>query len=175
MRKVPCSYLERVKEPKVEDKKRRSNKEVAIERAKSREDILLKFCKKFNIDRQDELCKNISKIFKSPKTKNISLADYKQQLELIGQAIPILGIDRLTLIVAGNAIKGYMRLIYDNQLNLNKKSSKIKDNICDLKSNMNKSNMKLSNFDSYRGYLNEPSNDDELKIFVKETFHIDLE
>lgn len=173
MRRLPQVYIDRQINIEEEPKKRKTPKEAAIERTQKRKEILEKFCDKYKVDIKSELCKNIKKIFNSPKTKNISLAEYKQQLKLIGEAIPILGEDNLALLVGSNAVKGYMRLIYDSQLKINDKKT-AKNNIKDLTSDKNTKNSKLSDFDSYREYLVNPTDDEELKLFILENFNIDL-
>lgn len=169
-RYVPLSHREEEIEP--EKKKRRTSQQVAIERSYQRNEILEQFCKKYEIYKDDEICKHIRKIFNSAKTRNVPLSDYKLQLEQIGQAIPIVGKDSLTLKISSNAIRGYMRLIYDNQIT-DKRKKTAKDNIVDLKSDSNTRTAKLSDFESYRDYL-ENETDEELRKFVKENFNIDV-
>lgn len=175
MRRLPEIYRNKQNEAKEEPKKRKTPKEAAIERTQKRKEILEKFCEKYNVDTKSELCKNIKKILNSPKTKNISLAEYKQQLKLIGEAIPIIGEDNLALSVGSNAIKGYMRLIYDSQLQVKKEKKLAKDNIkTDEPTKRLKDCTSVEDFDDYRPYLDNPSDDEELKDFVLEYLNIDL-
>lgn len=176
---VPRSYNEIQKENRLKEdeniKKRRSSQEVAIERSKKRQELLDWFCTKYKIDITGELCASIKKIFRNPPTKNIPLAEYRKELDLIGNSISTLGLDTLTMIITTNASRGYRYLIYENQLlNPFKKKKTAKDNIEDHKTSANVKTAKISDFEGYRSYLENENDDEELKKFIKKEFGIEV-
>ena len=176
MRVLPKSYIDelkrngRYKETKEESKPiRRSSKEVAIERAQVRASVLDAFCRKYKVSSNSELVKAIKSIFRNPATKNIPIAEYKKELDIIGKSIDTVGMDVLNAILITNSSRGYKYLIYDNQIEnvLKSQSKTTKDNI-PITAQKNTKQVQLSDFNDYRAYLNNPEDDKELKAFIRE-------
>lgn len=171
MRVLPTSYIEelkrtdRYKEDARVSKPRRSSQEVAIERMTTRLSVLDAFCKKNLIDTQSSLVKYIKKVFQNPATKNVPIAEYKKELEMIGKAIKEHGMQDVEEILKTNSSRGYKYLIYENQI---EKLSKCAKNNANLQEHKISKQVKLNDFDVYRMYLDNPESDDELREFVKE-------
>lgn len=158
------------------EKKKERKKESGYNRAQLREELLFNFSKKTGLNLNNDIFKYMRKILNSPKTKNISTAAYKSELDQIQEAIPVLGIERITEIIHDNATKCYFHLIYESQLNkngkYNRQYAKNKTQIVENKTNTYGECRKLSDFNDYRIYLNNPENDDELAKFVLDSFGI---
>lgn len=185
-RYIPQHFNEYLKEIQIQKNiqnekklKKEKSKMDAIERSEKRKQLLEAFCKKFNVDINSELCGAIKKIFRDATTKNIPLASYKQELEIIGSAIDKVGLDFVTLKIVENAAKKYKHLVYDNQLEKGfYKSSKsgIKDNAKELtKQKKTTKTADLCDFEAYRSYLSNPLDDEELKEFVQREFGLSIE
>lgn len=180
-RLIPSSYFNEDKpaarEKEIEGaEKKKSQKNAAIERAQKRDSLVNAFCKEYHIDSEGELCKSIKKILRNPATKNMPLAEYKKELDLIGSTLPTVGLDRMTVIVNTNASRGYKCLIYDNQLvnPFKKKKGSAKDNIEDHATTATTKTAKLSDFNGYRNYLENPDDNEELKRWILKEFGIEV-
>ena len=173
-RLIPKSFYtdNHIEPPKPQGKStKRTPKELAIERNTQRLNALKYFCEKYDIDYNHNLCKLIRKCFSNPATKNIPIAEYKKELNIIGGSINSgdFSIDEMTKIMNNNVTKGYKYLIYENQLQKTHYESykpKSKDNIS-LESQKNVKEITLKDFDDYREYLENPNSDIELMEFVR--------
>lgn len=180
-RYIPHHYTEHLQETRIQQQiqsekelKKEKAKQNAIDRAEKRKQLLESFCKKYKVDIQGELCGAIKKIFRDVSTKNITLASYKQELDIIGSAINKVGLDFVTLKIVSNATRKYKHLVYDGQLEKgfwNNSKSGVKDNAKELtKDKKTTKTANLSDFDAYRSYLSNPNDDGELKKFVEKEF-----